>query len=105
MSAHPPAIAALGYVAASLTTLSFIPQAIKTLRTGDTRGISLRMYALFTAGIALWGVYGLLTGDGPLIVANAITLVAAGLILDRKWRAWWRERQADQRLRGGKPLP
>ncbi|MBW0166218.1 MAG: SemiSWEET transporter [Vulcanococcus sp.] len=105
MSAHPPAIAALGYVAASLTTLSFIPQAIKTLRTGDTRGISLRMYALFTAGIALWGVYGLLTGDGPLIVANAITLVAAGLILDRKWRAWWSERQADQRLRGGKPLP
>ena len=92
MSAHPPAIAALGYVAASLTTLSFIPQAIKTLRTGDTRGISLRMYALFTAGIALWGVYGLLTGDGPLIVANAITLVAAGLILDRKWRAFWRSR-------------
>ncbi|WP_398328621.1 SemiSWEET transporter [Vulcanococcus sp.] len=105
MSAHPPAIAALGYLAASLTTLSFIPQAIKTLRTGDTRGISLRMYALFTAGIALWGVYGLLTGDGPLIVANAITLVAAGLILDRKWRAWWAERQADQRLRGGRPLP
>ena len=105
MSAHPPAVAALGYVAASLTTLSFIPQAIKTLRTGDTRGISLRMYALFTAGIALWGVYGLLTGDGPLIVANAITLVAAGLILDRKWRAWWGERPADQRLRGGKPLP
>lgn len=93
MSAHPPAIAALGYVAASLTTLSFIPQAIKTLRTGDTRGISLRMYALFTAGIALWGVYGLLTGDGPLIVANAITLVAAGLILDRKWRAFWKERR------------
>jgi len=105
MSAHPPAIAALGYVAASLTTLSFIPQAIKTLRTGDTRGISLRMYALFTAGIALWGVYGLLTDDGPLIVANAITLVAAGLILDRKWRSWWGERQADQRLRGGRPLP
>jgi MtN3 and saliva related transmembrane protein len=105
MSAHPPAIAALGYAAASLTTVSFIPQAIKTLRTGDTRGISLRMYALFTAGIALWGIYGLLTGDGPLIAANAITLVAAGLILDRKWRAWWRERQGDQRLRGGRPLP
>jgi MtN3 and saliva related transmembrane protein len=50
------------------------------------------MYALFTCGIALWGVYGLLTGDGPLIVANAITLVSAGLILDRKWRAFWRSR-------------
>ena len=93
MSPHPPAIAALGYVAASLTTVSFIPQALKTIRSGDTRGISLRMYALFTAGIALWGVYGLLTGDGPLIVANAITLVSAGLILDRKWRAYGAERR------------
>lgn len=87
MSPHPPAIAVLGYVAASLTTVSFIPQALKTIRSGDTRGISLRMYALFTAGIALWGVYGLLTGDGPLMVANAITLVTAGLIFERKLRA------------------
>jgi MtN3 and saliva related transmembrane protein len=87
-----PAITALGYLAASLTTLSFIPQAIKTLRSGDTRSISLRMYVLFTAGIALWGVYGLLTGDGPLIVANAITLVSAGLILERKARAVLRQR-------------
>ena len=92
MSAHPPAIAALGYVAATLTTLSFIPQVVKTLRSGDTSGISLRMYAMFTAGIALWGLYGLLTRDGPLIIANAITIVAAGLILDRKWRAWGGER-------------
>lgn len=92
MSSHPPVIVALGYVAASLTTVSFIPQALKTIRTGDTRGISLRMYALFTAGIALWGLYGLLTRDGPLIVANAITIVAAGLILERKWRAYRAER-------------
>lgn len=113
MTVQPPAVVLLGYTAASLTTLSFIPQAIKTLRTGDTSGISLRMYALFSAGVALWGVYGLLTGDGPLIAANAITLVAAGLILDRKWRAFWRERQVRraaersdaQRLRGGRPLP
>jgi MtN3 and saliva related transmembrane protein len=87
VSPHPPAVAALGYLAASLTTVSFFPQALKTLRSGDTSGISLRMYLLFTAGIALWGVYGLITGDGPLIAANAITLVTAGLILDRKLRA------------------
>ncbi len=93
MSVSPPGVAVLGYVAASLTTLSFIPQAVKTLRSGDTSAISLRMYALFTSGIALWGVYGLLTGDGPLIVANAITLVSAGLILDRKWRAYWSARR------------
>lgn len=100
MPAQPTAVQLLGYAAASLTTLSFIPQALKTLRTGDTSGISLRMYALFTAGVACWAVYGLLTGDGPLIAANLITLVAAGLILDRKWRAY-----AAGRLRGGKPLP
>lgn len=100
MTAQPTAVQLLGYAAASLTTLSFIPQALKTLRSGDTSGISLRMYALFTAGVACWAVYGLLTGDGPLIAANLITLVAAGLILDRKWRAY-----AAGRLRGGKPLP
>ena len=93
MSAPSPSIAVLGYLAASLTTVSFIPQVVKTLRTGDTSGISLRMYALFTGGIALWGLYGLLTGDGPLIVANAITLVSAGLILDRKWRAFRADRR------------
>ena len=77
----------LGYAAATLTTLSFVPQAIKTLRSGDTAGISLRMYLLFTSGISLWGIYGLLRGDGPLVVANAITLVSAGLILQCKLRA------------------
>jgi MtN3 and saliva related transmembrane protein len=87
VASSSPSVAVLGYVAASLTTLSFIPQALKTLRSGDTSAISLRMYVLFTAGIALWGIYGLLTADGPLIAANAITLVSAGLILERKARA------------------
>ncbi|MCP9917743.1 SemiSWEET family sugar transporter [Cyanobium sp. ATX 6F1] len=76
----------LGYGAATLTTLSFIPQAIKTLRRGDTRGISLSMYSLFTSGIALWLVYGVLTRNGPLMVANAVTVVLAGLILQHKLR-------------------
>ena len=83
----PPAVRALGYVAALLTTVSFFPQALKTLRSGDTSGISLRMYGLFTAGIALWAVYGVCTGDGPLIAANLITLVPAGIVLERKLRA------------------
>ena len=82
-----PAVRALGYIAALLTTLSFFPQALKTLRSGDTSGISLRMYGLFTAGIALWAVYGFCTGDGPLIVANLVTLVPAGIVLERKVRA------------------
>ena len=72
--------------------MSFVPQALKTLRSGDTRGISLRMYLLFCSGIVLWGVYGLLSADGPLIAANAITLVLSGLILERTWRARRRNR-------------
>ena len=84
MSAHPPAIAALGYVAASLTTLSFVPQAIKTLRTGDTSGISLGMYLMFTSGVVVWAIFGLVTGDGPVLISNLITALPAGLILQRK---------------------
>ena len=87
MSDPSPLLALIGYTAATLTTVSFVPQALKTLRSGDTRGISLRMYGLFCSGIVLWGVYGLLSADGPLIAANAITLVLSGLILERTWRA------------------
>ena len=105
MTVQPPAVVLLGYAAACLTTISFIPQAIKTLRSGDTTGISLQMYALFSSGVALWGIYGLLTRDGPLVAANAITLVATVLILDRKWRAYRKVAPFAQRLRGGRPLP
>ena len=87
MSDPSPVLALIGYGAATLTTVSFVPQALKTLRSGDTRGISLRMYFLFCSGIVLWGLYGLLTRDGPLIAAHAVTLVLSGLILERTWRA------------------
>ena len=84
MSQPSSAIEILGYLAASLTTSSFIPQAMRTLSSSDTRGISLSMYTLLTSGIALWLSYGALTGNGPLIIANAITVVLSGLILQRK---------------------
>ncbi len=74
----------VGYVAAGLTTASFFPQAIKTLRSGETKAISLGMYALFTSGVALWSLYGLLVKDGPVLVANLITLVPAAVVLQRK---------------------
>ena len=74
----------VGYLAAGLTTVSFFPQAIKTLRSGDTKSISLGMYALFTSGVALWSLYGLLVKDGPVLVANLITLVPAAVVLQRK---------------------
>lgn len=75
---------ALGYAAATLTTASFLPQVLHTLRTRDVRGISLGMYSAFTVGIALWLAYGLLLQAWPIIIANAITLVLAGCILAMK---------------------
>lgn len=74
----------IGYAAAALTTGSFLPQAILTLRTRDTRGISLGMYSAFTAGVALWLVYGVSLGEWPIVVANAVTLALAATILGTK---------------------
>lgn len=71
----------LGYAAAVLTTSSFLPQVLHTLRTRDVRGISLGMYTAFTAGIALWLAYGLMLDAWPIVAANAITLVLSGTIL------------------------
>lgn len=76
----------VGYAAAILTTFSFVPQAWLTFRTRDVRGISLGMYSAFTAGVALWLVYGLLAGAWPLVAANAITLALASVILAMKIR-------------------
>jgi MtN3 and saliva related transmembrane protein len=74
----------LGYLAAALTTGSFLPQAWLTLRTRDVSGISLAMYSAFTAGVALWLVYGLMLDKWPIVAANAITLVLASTILFTK---------------------
>ncbi len=71
----------LGFTAATLTTVSFVPQAWMTFRTRDVSGISLAMYSAFTLGVALWLAYGIRLGAWPLIVANTITLLLAGAVL------------------------
>lgn len=71
----------IGYPAAFLTTIAFVPQAWKSWRTRDLSGISLPMYALFTLGVALWLAYGVAIGSTPVIVANGITLVLAAVVL------------------------
>ena len=76
----------VGAGAAVLTTISFLPQAILVVRTGDTRSISLTMYILFTIGVALWCIYGVLLGSWPMMLANAFTLAFATLILSIKVR-------------------
>ncbi|MFN3377230.1 MAG: SemiSWEET transporter [Burkholderiaceae bacterium] len=76
----------VGYIAAMLTTCSFVPQALHTFRTRDVSGISLGMYSVFTTGVALWLAYGLALLAWPIVVANAITLMLAGAILAMKLR-------------------
>ncbi len=76
----------LGLIAATLTTGSFLPQAILAIKTRNTDGISLAMYALFTSGVALWFVYGILVVSWPVIIANFITFLLAACILTLKLR-------------------
>ena len=76
----------IGSLAAVLTTASFIPQAWHTFRTRDVSGISLGMYSLFTVGVALWLVYGVLLVAWPIIIANVITTSLALTILVMKLR-------------------
>jgi MtN3 and saliva related transmembrane protein len=77
-------IDALGYVAATLTTTSFVPQAWHTFRTRDVSGISLAMYSVFTLGIVLWLVYGLFLEAWPIVIANLVTFALAAAILGMK---------------------
>lgn len=76
----------IGSLAATLTTIAFIPQVHKVLVYKDTHSLSLGMYLIFTTGVLLWGTYGYLRGDWLIIVANAITAVLCLAILIMKLR-------------------
>lgn len=71
----------IGSIAAVCTTVAFVPQVLHSWRTRDLSGISLPMYCIFTTGVALWLIYGLLNQDYPVLIANACTLVLAGGVL------------------------
>lgn len=71
----------IGSVAAICTTIAFLPQVIQSYKTRDLSGISLPMYSIFTTGVALWLVYGLMKSDWPIMIANAITLALSSMIL------------------------
>ena len=76
----------IGYMAATLTTSAFVPQAVKTIRTHETHAISFWMYVAFTIGVALWFVYGLALASWPIIAANAVSFLLAATILALKIR-------------------
>jgi MtN3 and saliva related transmembrane protein len=76
----------VGYAAATLTTLAFIPQTLHSWRSRDLSGVSLGMYSLFTLGVAFWLIYGMILESWPIIAANTITLMLAGSVLFLKLR-------------------
>jgi MtN3 and saliva related transmembrane protein len=76
----------IGTIAGLLTTISFVPQVWKVLRERQTAGISLGMYSMFTFGVGLWLVYGVLIGSPAVVVANAVTFALAGAVLISKLR-------------------
>ncbi|MEK9940656.1 MAG: SemiSWEET transporter, partial [Methylotenera sp.] len=67
----------IGYSSALLTTIAFVPQAHKSLKTRDLSGISLPMYSLFSMGVLGWLIYGYLINSLPVMAANSITLILA----------------------------
>jgi len=71
----------IGLLAATGTTISFLPQAIKTIKTKETKDLSLGMYTVLTTGVFLWLVYGIIIKDLPLIAANAVTFMFTSTIL------------------------
>lgn len=79
-------VSLIGFAAAALTTAAFVPQAVRAWRTRQTRDLSLVTFSILCAGVALWLVYGLLIGDGPLIASNLVTLCVAVTLLALKLR-------------------
>jgi MtN3 and saliva related transmembrane protein len=76
----------IGMVAGSLTTLSFVPQVVKTWKSRSAGDISLGMFLLFSLGVALWLVYGVAIGSFPIILFNTVTLVLSASIIAMKLR-------------------
>ncbi len=74
-------IAIIGLIAGTCTTISFLPQVIKTFKTKETKDISLSMYIVLATGIFLWTIYGILIESLPVILANSISFVLATIIL------------------------
>jgi MtN3 and saliva related transmembrane protein len=75
------AVTGLGLIAALFTTVSLLPQLIKVYKTKSTKDISTGMFALFSSGVFLWFIYGVLVNDFPIIIANSLAFTQAVVIL------------------------
>ena len=71
----------IGLIAGTCTTISFLPQVIKTIKTKETKDISIAMYIILVIGILFWIIYGILNKDFPVILANSLAFLLAGIVL------------------------
>ena len=76
----------LGYLAGALTTIAFVPQVVRIVRTRSAHDISWGMFSILSVGVALWLWYGIRLASLPLIVANGVTLALVLAILVLKLR-------------------
>ena len=83
----------IGILAGILTTIAFLPQVIKTWRTRSTGDLSLSMFIALFCGVTLWFIYGFLTQDYPVMIANALTLLLSATLLYFKLKAPDRRRK------------
>ena len=74
-------LAIFGYIAAFCTAVSFLPQAVKTIKTKDTNGLSLLTYIFLFLGSLSWFIYGIVLTDVPLMGTNLLTSIFTGIIL------------------------
>ncbi len=71
----------VGLLAGTLTTIAYVPQVLKSWRSGSTSDVSLPMFAIMVSGVTLWLIYGAFVPDIPIMAANGVTLLLAGTIL------------------------
>ena len=71
----------IGLLAAALTTIAFIPQVFKVIKTKSSDGLSLTTYLIFIIGVGLWLIYGLIKSSISMIIGNGITFILAFLII------------------------
>jgi len=86
MTVAKESIDLIGYAAATMTTISFLPQLIRVVKLRTARDISLGMFLIFTVGTLFWLVYGVLSRSAPVAIANGVTLILSASILFLKLR-------------------
>ncbi|HWZ12658.1 MAG TPA: SemiSWEET transporter [Acidobacteriaceae bacterium] len=93
----------IGYMAAFCTTIAFVPQIIRVLKLRSAREISLGMALIFSFGVIMWLIYGLMLRSRPVIIANAATLLlSVGLVILKLYYGGRERRDLSQHPRRAK---